>query len=183
MEEHGLRLKQLTDRIEELERQVKQNQGKYQNPTQGNKDTQGPAYKPQENQKETYASKAARIPVINMDMEGNLEEQVNQEEEPQQMDWVKVKVANNKWKPRPELTDSMNDKVAEKLNKYVEDTMRQPDSFKTKAQKQMSREEREGRIESMFQRSAKIVGIGPISSEHIGRVELNLVKKRGTKEE
>ena len=127
-------------------------------------------------QKETYATIAAKTPIINMDMDGNIDEREERNDDTQPMDWVKVKIPNTKWKPRPNLTDSVNEKVQEKLNKYVEDTMKQPNSHKTKNQKQMNTEEREERIKKMFQRSSKIVGIGPISSQHISKVEINLIK-------
>ena len=71
----------------------------------------------------------------------------------------------------------MDEKVTEKLEKYVEETMKQPESHKTKPRKTMTSEERDYKIKKMFQRSSLIVGIGPISSEHITRVEANLLSK------
>ena len=87
-----------------------------------------------------------------------------------------MKIQKKKWQTRPELSQSTNEIVTENLNKYVEETMRQPDSYATKAQKQMSPDDRRERIEIMFQKSAFMVGIGPLTSQHISRVEANLLK-------
>ena len=93
------------------------------------------------------------------------------------MDWAEVKLPRRNYKPRPELTETMNEKVAVKLNQYIQETMRQPDSKKTKAQRQMEPHKREDRIEWMLHKSSLMVGVGPIPSDHIDRVEANLLAK------
>ena len=136
---------------------------------------------PSRNQNEQPATQtesyAALNPALHIDWEGNPNEQELSRTEPQPMDWAKVKINKNKWQKRPELSQSMNQKVSDNLEKFVEETMKQPESHGTKAQKEMSEEDRDYYIERMFHKSARIVGIAPLSSEHISKVEANLVKK------
>ena len=164
---HERMIQQLLTRIEQLEKQIER--GTTKEPTKENDASQKPA--------ETYAekTKAVLTPTLNIDWEGNKDDQNISREQHQPMDWAKVKTNRNKWKPRPELTETMDEIVTENLNIFVEETMKQPESHGTKPQKQMTTEDREERIEKMFQRSATMVGIAPLSSQHIDRVEANLL--------
>ena len=128
----------LRDRIEALENQAKKCQNKetiHQTPV-----IQQQTVKPNQI---TYATKAALHPAINIDMDGNQDNQETSRVEPLSMDWAKVKNRRTNWKQRPELTESMDEKVTEKLEKYVEETMKQPESYKTKPQKTMTTEKTE----------------------------------------
>ena len=164
---HERMIQQLLTRIEQLEKISEK--GSMKEPTKENNPSQKPAV--------TYAEKTKAVvtvtPTLNIDWEGNKDDQDISREQHQPMDWAKVR---NKWKPRPELTETMDEIVTENLNVFVEETMKQPESHGTKPQKQMTGEEREERIEKMFKRSATMVGIAPLSSQHIDRVEANLLK-------
>ena len=154
-------IQKLTERINVLENQSensKQTSENYDLPPNRNYNEQ-PA-----TQTESYAAKAALNPALHLDWEGNPNEQEISRTEPQPMDWARVKINKNKWQMRPELSQSMNQKVSDKLEKIVEDTMKQPESHSTKAQKDMSEEDRDYYIEKMFHKSALIVGIAPLSN-------------------
>ena len=115
-------------------------------------------------------------PTAPIDMEGNEELETTRKEK-QPMDWTKVKFPRKKREQRPNLTETMNEKVTEELNKHVEDNYRGTNKLKTKPQREMTEDQRLKIIQNMLQKSGLFVGIGPISKEHIDRVEKILINK------
>ena len=109
-------------------------------------------------------------------MDGNEELETTRKER-QPMDWTTVKFPRKKREKRPVLTETMNDMVTEELNKHVETNYRQDNIPKTKPQKEMTPELRQKIIQNMLLKSGLYVGVGPITQDHVEKVEKVLINK------
>ena len=77
-------------------------------------------------------------------MEGNPTlEQYSKRMEPQPINWTLVKFPKKRNGPRPNLTDTMEEKVTEDLNKHLEGKYRGGDCPKTRAQQPMPEDQRQ----------------------------------------
>ena len=115
-------------------------------------------------------------PSENIDMDGNKGEDISRTE-PQPLDWAEVVLPRRNRGPRPNLSESMNSKVNEELRKHVEEKYKTDNPPKTKPQKRMTNEQREKIITNMLAKSGLMVGVAPITRDHIDRVKRIMEKK------
>ena len=92
-------------------------------------------------------------------------------------DWTQVKLPRWRWEQRPNLTDTMNQKVTEELENHIQENYRGESIPKTRAQKLITQDERLDAIKEMLSKTSLHVGIGPISMDHICKVEKALIAK------
>ena len=71
----------------------------------------------------------------------------------------------------------MNQKVTEELENHIKENYRGESIPKTRAQKQITQDERLDAIKEMLSKTSLHVGIGPISMDHICNVEKALIAK------
>ena len=97
--------------------------------------------------------------------------------ENQPLDWVKVKIPRRRWETRPQLSQSINEKVNNDLIKHMEDKYKGENQPKSKPQKVMDPDTRAKTIQNMLSKGNLNIGVGPISSDRINRVEQLLLKR------
>ena len=114
-------------------------------------------------------------PALVIDEDGNEDKDTTRLEN-QPIDWTEVVLPKRRWEKRPSLSDTLNEKVNVDLAKQFEEKYRGETKVKTKPQKEMSHQQRQSIIQSMLQKSGLMVGVGPITMEHIKNVEKLLVK-------
>ena len=114
-----------------------------------------------------------------IDIDGNPEEVDNSSSrlEDHPLDFVPVKMPKRRWEKRPVLTETMDEHVAEQLNKHIEEKYRGENPPKTRKQKEMTPDQRKEQIQKMLDYSGYKLGIAPLELDHIKRVEANLTKK------
>ena len=121
-------------------------------------------------------TKPKLTPTTPIDMEGN-EETETTRNEIQPIDWVKVKLPRRKYALRPSLTDTMNKRVTQELEKHITERYKGENPPKVKSQKEMHPDTRRKLIQGMLHKSGLYVGVGPLTKEHMDRVEKVLNKK------
>ena len=115
-------------------------------------------------------------PAILIDNDGN-EDKDSTRIESQPIDWTEVVLPKRRWEKRPALSETLNDKVNEDLAKQFEEKYRSETKVKTKPQKEMSNQQRQKIIQAMLTKSGLMVGVGPISMDHVKGVEKHLLAK------
>ena len=78
---------------------------------------------------------------------------------------------------RPELSGTMNTKVTNELEKHLEDKYKGEKCPKTRPQRSMSPDTRKEKIQMMLDKSGYKLGIAPLTSDHIERVQKWLKSK------
>ena len=136
-----------------------------------------PTHQPNlKNQHRTKPVTKQYIPAAPIDLEGNTQLETTRADQ-QPIDWAKVVVPRKKRAQRPAMSATMNEHVTDQLNKHVEEKYRGDDRPATRQQKEMSPDQRRKIIQAMLSKSGNYVGIGPISSDHIDRVDRILLSK------
>ena len=116
------------------------------------------------------------IPAISCNMDGS-EVIDSSRVEAKNYDWTQVKLPRRRWEQRPNLTDTMNTKVTEELEEHIKEKYRGEKVPKTIAQTSMTQDERLEAIKEMLAKTSLHVGVGPISMDHIMKVEKALIIK------
>ena len=155
------KIKELEERIKTLENLMdKINKNEPQKTNQN---------KIQENQK--IKQRAA-----NMDMDGNTILENSQRLEEQPLDWATVTSRRTFKDQRKQLSDTVNEKVDENLQKHFE-KINENGQIKLKPNKPMDNETRLQKITEMLKDSSLYVGVAPIGRDHINRVADKLLKR------
>ena len=120
-------------------------------------------------------------PTANIDMDGNslhenTQDRQEHEEHPNPLDFVKVKNRRIFRQERKEMSESLSEQVKKLVNEFIDDKKQDP-NLKIKPKIEMSYDKRQQEIIKMLQRSQLNVGVAPIASDHINRVQNNLVKR------
>ena len=129
--------------------------------------------KPKEKVKEVNWLPPANI-LWNGDHDDNF--QPSSRSDPQPFDWTTVKLPRRRKENRPQLSETMNNDVEQKLQEHIE-TKYTGKNIKMKPQKQMPEEVRQKTIQQMLAKSGLIVGVGPITGDHIDRVRKALANR------
>ena len=122
--------------------------------------------------------KLVRTPAI--DMDGN-PTQPNDTSgmEPKNIDWTTVKFPRKRLGTRPDLSQTMETRVTGDLNKHLDDNYRGEQIPKTRPQKAMPHDQRQELIRKMLDRSGYRIGVAPLTTDHMNRVE-RLLTAQGT---
>ena len=113
-----------------------------------------------------------------IDMEGNpIEDKDSNRLENQPIDWTVVKFPKRHYIPRPSLTDTMDEKVTEDLEKHIEDKYRGDNVPKLNPQKMMRADQRQELIRKMLDNAGYKLGIAPLTTDHMERVQKLLAAK------
>ena len=97
--------------------------------------------------------------------------------ENQPFDWTKVKLPKRRWEKRPRLSDTTNEAVNEELVKHIEEEYNGEKPKKSKPQKEMEPDQRAKVIQNMLAKGNLNIGIVPLKTDHIARVEQILIKR------
>ena len=116
--------------------------------------------------------KTTWLPPANIDWEGEQDPnfQPTSKRQPQQYDWTTVKLPRRKKETRPQMSQTMNEDVEQKYQQHLENKYAGKD-IKTKPQKPMQEETRQKTIQQLLAKSGLMVGVGPITPDHIKRVQ------------
>ena len=129
---------------------------------------------PNKNTHKNKQPKLLKAPTIDIDKDGNVN--VEDENSASRVDnnmynWTEVKLQRRRWETRPSLSQTMETKVNEDLEKHFETKYRNENCPKTKNQKQMTPGERKDLIQKMLDKSGFKIGIAPLTNEHRDKVE------------
>ena len=137
--------------------------------------------------KKTYAKVTEPKIALQIDQDGNLLENQDNKEHNQPIDIVNVKNTRKKLPPRPKLSESTNGIVSNNLEILNIETKKQLDEEKMKMKKpqNISKTQRDKKIEEMFQAAACRIGIAPFTKSNTYKVcqlmtEKGILKKSET---
>ena len=118
-------------------------------------------------------------PAENIDLEGNLGQQNITRQDPQPLDFVEVKYSRKKKGPRPNMSETLEEKVSDALEEQKLQYERKRDPNKPdRKQVDMDNETREDKITLMLKRSQEYVGIAPISRNTVNTA-MSKMNQRG----
>ena len=97
--------------------------------------------------------------------------------EKQPFDWTKVKMPRRRWETRPTLSESVNEKANEDLEKHFQEKYQIENPPKTRPQKNITPDMRQKIITDMLTKGALNVGVAPITADRIQRLEKILLQR------
>ena len=183
IQQQDLRIKMLEDRIKLIEDEIDNMKRKQEQTDEDN-----------EHQRAETARQAGAMivkpklkkqPILlqppAIDLDGNVEELNDNTAaarmEHQHLDWAEVKLPKRRWEKRPTMSDTMDQHVKQDLIQHMEEKYNKENCPKTRAQKTMSEEQRQEIIDNMLDRAGYKLGIAPITTQHIDRVNKILQDK------
>ena len=115
------------------------------------------------------------LPGLNIDCQGNqCMEQTESENIP--LDYTKVKTARKFKEPRPELPHHVNKSISKELKDHVKE-QRNKGTKSRQQQEEMEPRTKDQKVREMLNKQSLIIGVAPISREHIEKVEKTMLQR------